>query len=110
MHPTMVRFAVLGAVRAWRGDAELDIGPPQQRAVLALLLARGDQPTGLSELVDLLWPTDPPASALNIVHRYVGGLRRVLEPGLPRRATGRWVVRHASGYRMAADAEALDLL
>jgi DNA-binding SARP family transcriptional activator/tetratricopeptide (TPR) repeat protein len=110
MQPTMVRFAVLGTVRAWRGDAELDIGPPQQRAVLALLLARGDHPTGLSELVDLLWPADPPVSALNIVHRHVGGLRRVLEPGLPPRASGRWLVRQASGYRMAADAEALDLL
>src|ERR1700736_3511057 len=106
----MVRFTVLGAVRAWRGEADLDLGPPQQRAILALLLARGGQPTSLSELVDLLWRADPPASAVNIVHRYVGMLRRVLEPGLPPRAAGRWLVRHAGGYRVAADAEALDLL
>src|SRR5216684_5321174 len=81
----MVRFTVLGAVRAWRGEAELDLGPPQQRAILALLLARGGQPTSLSELVDLLWRAGPPASAVNIVHRYVGMLRRVVEPGLPPR-------------------------
>ncbi|MDX6419422.1 MAG: hypothetical protein QOG28_4042, partial [Trebonia sp.] len=106
----MLRFTVLGAVRAWRGEAELDLGPPQQRAILALLLARGGQPTSLSELVDLLWRADPPASAVNIVHRYVGMLRRVLERGLPSRAAGRWLVRRAGGYRVAADAGALDLL
>ena len=110
LQPATVRFTVLGAVRAWSDGTELDLGPPQQRAVLALLLARGGQPTGLGELVDMLWPTDPPASAVNIVHRYVGALRRVLEPRLPPRATGRWLVRHASGYRAAADAESLDLL
>jgi DNA-binding SARP family transcriptional activator len=106
----MVRFTVLGAVSAQRGNTELDIGPPQQRAVLALLLARAGQPASRSELVDLLWTADPPASALNIVHRYIGVLRRVLEPNLPPRAAGRWLVRHAGGYRLAADAESLDLL
>jgi DNA-binding SARP family transcriptional activator/tetratricopeptide (TPR) repeat protein len=107
----IVRFTIFGAVRAWRDSTELELGPPQQRAVLALLLARGGQPTSLSELVDLLWAAAPPASAVNIVHRYVGTLRRVLEPGLPPRAAGRWLVRHGgSAYRAAADAETLDLL
>ena len=110
VQPALVRFTVLGAVRAWRGEAELDLGPPQQRAILALLLARGGQPTSQSELVDLLWRAEPPASAINIVHRYVGMLRRLLEPGLPPRAAGRWLVRHASGYRVAADTGTLDLL
>jgi DNA-binding SARP family transcriptional activator/tetratricopeptide (TPR) repeat protein len=105
-----VRFAILGALRVWRGSTELDIGPPQQRAVLALLLARGGQPVSQTELVDLLWSADPPASAVNIVHRYIGALRRVLEPELPPRAVGRWLVRHGGGYRAAIDAESLDLL
>jgi DNA-binding SARP family transcriptional activator/tetratricopeptide (TPR) repeat protein len=105
-----IKFTVLGAVRAWRGDTELRLGPPQQRAVLALLLAAGGQPVSLSELVDLLWAADPPASAANIVHRYIGTLRRVLEPGLPSRAAGRWLIPHAGGYRLAADEDHLDLL
>ncbi len=110
MRPAGVQFTILGPVRAWRDTTELDLGPPQQRAVLALLLARGGQPTSLGELVDMLWAADPPVSAVNIVHRYVGALRRVLEPGLPPRAVGRWLVRHGAGYRVAADAETLDLL
>jgi DNA-binding SARP family transcriptional activator/tetratricopeptide (TPR) repeat protein len=110
MQPALMRFTVFGAVRAWCDTTELDLGPPQQRAVLALLLARGGQPTSLGELVDMLWAADPPTSAVNIVHRYVGTLRRVLEPELPPRTVGNWLVRHASGYRAAADAESLDLL
>lgn len=106
----MVRFTILGAVRTWRDRAELDIGPPQQRAVLALLLARSGRPVSLAELVDLLWPADPPASAVNIVHRYIGTLRRGLEPDLPPRAAGRWLVRHGGGYRAVTDAGSLDLL
>src|SRR6185437_8855313 len=58
MRHATVRFTVLGAVRAWRDGTELELGPPQQRAVLALLLVRAGQPTGLNELVDLLWPRD----------------------------------------------------
>ena len=106
-----IRFTVLGAVRAWHGHTELQLGPPQQRAVLALLLAaagRAGQPVSLSELVDLLWAGDPPSSATNIVHRSVGALRRVLEPGLPPRAAGRWLIRArtpAAGRRTGAAAE-----
>jgi DNA-binding SARP family transcriptional activator len=105
-----IRFTVLGAVRAWQGEDELRLGPPQQRAVLARLLTGGGQPVSMSELVDLLWAADPPSSAANIVHRYIGTLRRVLEPGLPSRAAGRWLIPHSGGYRLAADADTLDLL
>jgi DNA-binding SARP family transcriptional activator len=71
-----VRFEVLGPVRGWHGDTELDLGSPQQRAVLAmLLLARGRQ-VSLDGLVDGLWEGDVPRSAVGTVRTYVSRLRR----------------------------------
>jgi DNA-binding SARP family transcriptional activator len=71
-----VRFEVLGPVRGWHGDAELDLGSPQQRAVLAmLLLARGRQ-VSLDGLIDGLWEEDVPRSAAGTVRTYVSRLRR----------------------------------
>ncbi len=105
-----VRFTVLGPVRAWRDDVEIDLGAPQQRLVLAFLLAAGGKPVSLAELVDLMWGESAPSSAVNVVHRSVGLLRRVLEPGLPPRATGGWLLRKAGGYQLEVDEGSLDLL
>jgi DNA-binding SARP family transcriptional activator/tetratricopeptide (TPR) repeat protein len=103
-----LRFGLLGPVRGWLGGAELELGPPRQRALLALLLAHAGQPVTLTTIVDVLWGTEPPRSAVNVVHRHVGMLRRIFEPGLPARAAGRRLVRGAGGYRL--DADEVDLL
>ncbi|MGW4029203.1 AfsR/SARP family transcriptional regulator [Streptomyces sp. NPDC004838] len=105
-----MRFSVLGPVRAWREGTELHLGRPQERALLALLLVRAGQPVAVSELVAALWGTEPPHSAVNVIRRHVGSLRRLLEPGLPVRAAGRWLVRASGGYRLTTDADSLDLL
>ena len=60
-------------------------------------------------MIDLLWGEDPPPSAVNAVHRYVGALRRVLDPTIEARSPGRWLVRHGPGYRLAVGRENLDL-
>ncbi|XVU22844.1 tetratricopeptide repeat protein [Actinoplanes sp. CA-054009] len=103
-------FTVLGPVRAWRDGAEIDLGAPQQRSVLAVLLAGAGRPVGLDEIVDTLWWDDPPATAVNAVHRSVGLLRRALEPGLSVRGVGRWLVRAGGGYRLVAGPDEVDLL
>ncbi|MFF4658477.1 BTAD domain-containing putative transcriptional regulator [Streptomyces sp. NPDC001381] len=110
MPPESVRFTVLGALRVRRGRTELDVGGPQERAFLALLLVKAGQPVAVSEIVDVLWATDPPRSAVNVVRRHVGSLRRLLEPGLAARAEGRWLVRDAGGYRLVTDGDSTDLL
>lgn len=88
-----VRFAVLGPVRAWRGTVEVDLGPPQQRAVLAvLLLAEGSQ-VRVGELVDAVWGTEPVASATGSIRTYVHRLRRRLDPAVIRSMGDGYVVR-----------------
>ncbi|MEH1058304.1 BTAD domain-containing putative transcriptional regulator [Micromonospora sp. CPCC 206171] len=102
-------FAVLGPVRAWRGQSEIDLGTRQQRLILALLLARAGGAVSVAELVDLLWESDPPPSAVNVVHRHIGMLRRRFEPGLPTRAAGSVLIRDGAEYRLWIDGESLDL-
>ncbi|WP_162468016.1 hypothetical protein [Streptomyces adustus] len=36
----------------------------------------------LPVIVDALWHEDPPATAVNVIHRHVAALRRLLEPDL----------------------------
>ncbi|MFE9673889.1 BTAD domain-containing putative transcriptional regulator [Streptomyces sp. NPDC006259] len=108
--PAATRFEVLGPVRVWRGETELDLGFPQQRALLALLLASAGRPVPTGELLALLWPERPPASAPNVVRRYVGGLRRLLEPDLPPRAPGRRLLRRPGGHLLETAPHESDLL
>jgi DNA-binding SARP family transcriptional activator len=90
-----VRFEVLGPVRGWHGDEELELGSPQQRAVLAmLLLARGRQ-VSLSGLIDGLWEDDAPRSAVGTVRTYISRLRRRL--GLIESIGGGYILRLGSG-------------
>jgi DNA-binding SARP family transcriptional activator/tetratricopeptide (TPR) repeat protein len=105
-----IQFSVLGPVRARRGLVELDLGPNQQRAILSLLLVRANQLVANDDLAELLWEQDPPGSALNVIHKYVGSIRRLLEPDLEARASGRWLTRHGAAYRLAADETMLDLI
>ncbi|MEU3143581.1 BTAD domain-containing putative transcriptional regulator [Streptomyces sp. NPDC006999] len=105
-----VRFAVLGPVRAWRGKRELDLGSPQQRVVLALLLLRRGRPVPLGELLGAVWGEEPPAAAVSVLRTYVSRLRKVLEPGRDRAAgQPRVVVSVGDGYVLRIPDDALDL-
>ncbi|TRO55581.1 BTAD domain-containing putative transcriptional regulator, partial [Streptomyces sp. IB201691-2A2] len=105
-----LRVSILGPLRAWRLGKELVLGPPKQQSVLALLVVQAGHPVPLRQIVDALWIEKPPERAVNVVHRHVGSLRRLLEPGLARRSDARLLVRTASGYRLNLGVENLDLL
>ncbi|MEV4629809.1 BTAD domain-containing putative transcriptional regulator [Micromonospora sp. NPDC049523] len=104
-----LRLQVLGPLRVWRGETELNVRPRQQAYLLALLLAREGRPTSAGELIDLMWGEEAPASALNVIHKYLGSLRRLLEPALPLRGTGAYLLKRSSGYVCAAGSDVLDL-
>ncbi|MFD8792214.1 AfsR/SARP family transcriptional regulator [Streptomyces vinaceus] len=100
------RFEILGAVRAYRGDVELRVGPPQQQALLSLLLLRGNQPVSMAQIVAALWGDEPPARAVTTVRTYVWRLRKLLEPG---DAAPTALELAGDGYRLAVPDGALDL-
>ncbi|MCX5070290.1 tetratricopeptide repeat protein [Micromonospora lupini] len=105
-----VHFQILGPLRFWRDGVEVNPGPRQQCSLLALLLARAGRPISVSNLIGLLWGEDAPASATNVIHKYVGTLRRLMEPSLPLRATGSYLRRHGDGYLFAPGPGTLDLV
>ena len=106
----MVEFLVLGPLDV-RGDVgeALVLGPPQQRAVLAMLALRPGEVVGVDALIDAVWPERPPATAVNIVHGYVAALRSLLEPRRRRGEPPRLLQSTPPGYQLALTPEQSDL-
>jgi DNA-binding SARP family transcriptional activator len=104
-----LRLQILGPLRAWPGGGEPATFTGHQAVLLALLLARENRPVSAPELIDLIWGDEVPASAMNLLHKYVGMLRRALEPDLPARAAGSYLLRRGQGYVIAAGPDTLDL-
>jgi DNA-binding SARP family transcriptional activator len=98
--PGGLRYAVLGPVRAWRGDEPISTGAPQQRALLAALLLRGGRTATASELVDAVWGENPPNTALAALRSYAFRLRKALGP--------KALVTDSGGYRLYVGTDALD--
>lgn len=76
----VLRFEMLGPIRAFRGTEPVDLGPPKQQAVLALLLLQAPRPVPLDRIVATLWNGDPPPNGVDVVQRFIGALRRALDP------------------------------
>jgi DNA-binding SARP family transcriptional activator/tetratricopeptide (TPR) repeat protein len=106
---TTLRFSLLGPVRAWHDDRELDLGSPQQRVVLAVLLLRRGQAVTLAELVDAVWGVEPPPTAASVLRTYVSRLRKVLEPGRDSAHPPRTIISVGDGYQIQVPDETLDL-
>jgi DNA-binding SARP family transcriptional activator len=101
-------FSVLGPVRAWRGENEVKLGSPQQRAVLAALLLREGTQASLGELAEILWGAQLPDAAAAVVRTYVARLRRELDgPGA--RASDSLIQTVGGGYVLAVPPDAFDL-
>jgi DNA-binding SARP family transcriptional activator/tetratricopeptide (TPR) repeat protein len=100
--------SLLGPVRAWRGELELDLGTPRRRAVFGRLAARANRAVSRDELIDGMWGDDPPASAVNALHVYVAGLRRAVESSRAHRAPGRVLLASGPGYLLRLPAGQVD--
>ncbi|MBH1934152.1 winged helix-turn-helix domain-containing protein [Streptomyces sp. AV19] len=100
-----LRLCVLGPVYARRGETELDLGSPQQRAVLAVLALRAGRAVSIDELLDALWE-DPPAQAVAVLRTYASRLRRVLEADRTRPTV---LVSAGNGYELRLPAGCLDV-
>ena len=99
-----MRYGVLGPLEVTDGTTVASLGPPKQRALLAVLLLHSGQQVPTDRLVDLLWATAAPRTAAHSIQIYVSALRRTLLP-----LAGRDVIStHRSSYQLVADPDEID--
>jgi DNA-binding SARP family transcriptional activator len=103
------RIQLLGPIRAWQDGNEIALGPPKQRAVLALLASRAGDVVGIERIIDAVWGSEIPRTAANGVHTYVAGLRRALEPGRSGRRAASVLDSAAGGYCLGVSPEDVDV-
>lgn len=93
-----------GAVTVEVDGCAVDLGPPRQRALLALLLGHHGRVVDVDHIVAALWGEEPPRTASHAVQVYVSDLRGVLL-----QACGRpLVVTRRPGYLLDVGADEVD--
>ncbi|GII77355.1 SARP family transcriptional regulator [Sphaerisporangium rufum] len=105
-----IRFQLLGPLRVWRGDTEVELGSDKQRAVLALLLLKAGAPVRRQEIIDAVWGERAPVSVVNLVQTYVGRLRRRIDPDHVARSASSWLAGLGSAYALRLDRCDADVL
>jgi DNA-binding SARP family transcriptional activator len=98
-----VEFKVLGPLEVLAGGRPVDLGPPRQRAVLAVLLLKANQVVATDRLAEELWPGNVPKAAAKAIQVYVSALRKAFG-----KARGVLETR-GSGYLLRVEAGQLDL-
>lgn len=100
-------FRLLGAVEAWSMQQKVDLGPPKQRFLLAVLALQINQLVSVERLVDLTWPHSPPPTAHHAIHVRISQLRATLAA---RRNDGPviQILTHGSSYVLRADPMCVD--
>lgn len=97
-------YAILGSLEVVADERALELGPPKQRTVFAVLLLHANQPVATERLVELVWGDAAPRTAAHSVQVYVSDLRqRFAAAGAPQAIATR-----GSGYVLTADDDAID--
>ncbi|MEV6641820.1 BTAD domain-containing putative transcriptional regulator [Amycolatopsis sp. NPDC051371] len=96
-----VRFHLLGPLVVTADGRPVPLGGAKQRVLLAHLLLNANRTVTPGQLVDTIWPGDPPTSAAANLQTYVWRLRRLLPEGPVLRT-------HGPGYSLVVDTETVD--
>ena len=98
-----MEFRVLGPLEVDDGERRIAIASGKQGALLAYLLVHRDTTISTDRLVDELWPSGPPPTAVKIVRNLVSELRKLLgsEDVVA-------LVTEGGGYRLRVSADQID--
>jgi DNA-binding SARP family transcriptional activator/transcriptional regulator with XRE-family HTH domain len=97
-----LRLGVLGPLAVWRDGIPVGLGAGRQRAVLGLLAVHPGSAVHRESIIDAVWGSRPPASAVPMVQTYASQLRRLLGGDL--------LVSDGTSYRLAVTVRDLDAL
>ncbi|MGK3199770.1 BTAD domain-containing putative transcriptional regulator [Amycolatopsis sp. MEPSY49] len=98
-----MRFGVLGAVAAWGEDgAQVAVGGPRSRTLLALLALEAGRFVPAERLIDGMYGEYPPDGAANALQSQVSRLRTALKDLAPVEFT-------AAGYRLVVEPDEVDV-
>ena len=78
-----IKFRLLGSLRVDSQNGSIDLGPPKQRAVLAVLILNANEVVPIERIVGLVWGEEPPRTAYHSVQLYVSDLRKAFANGAP---------------------------
>jgi predicted ATPase/DNA-binding SARP family transcriptional activator len=99
--PATPSIHTLGPLEARRAGEPVALGGRRQRVVLAALLLQRSRPVSADHLVELVWGTEVPPSAVGTLQAYVSRLRRALGDAV--------IARDAAGYRVLLADGQLDI-
>ena len=96
-----MEIGILGPLEVRSGGRVIPITGSRLRALLTRLALDAPSAVSTAELVDAVWPADPPADRANALQSLISRVRRALgEAGLIQQVAG--------GYRLAVDRGAVD--
>ena len=99
-----LQFRILGSLSVVGNGNVAALGPPKQRALLAILLTRIGETVPVERLIELLWGTAAPRTADHSIQIYVSDLRRAFEP----LGGSDLLVTRQAGYALDLDPDSVD--
>ncbi|HEX9380975.1 MAG TPA: BTAD domain-containing putative transcriptional regulator, partial [Gaiellaceae bacterium] len=96
-----VAFGILGPLLVGSESEPAVLRGARQREVLALLLLRLGEVVSRDAIVEELWESEPPDTAVKVVQNAVSATRKILPPGATLRT-------EAGGYVLDAEADSVD--
>jgi basic membrane lipoprotein Med (substrate-binding protein (PBP1-ABC) superfamily)/DNA-binding SARP family transcriptional activator len=100
-----VDYRLLGSLEIEADGAPVELGPPKQRTVMAVLLLHAGEVVSTDRLIEQVWGEHPPRTAAHSVQLYVSDLRKALD----REDDAPVIETRPPGYRLRVEPERVDL-